>query len=355
MRRIAGNLLVLILAVALPTAIGEAALRSFVSVPLPRVEPEVRYQHHPVRRFTLRPNQQAYSYGEPASIGRLGFRLNSSEEQGGAQAPTIFALGDSFTFGLGVGDGDTWPAQLESGMRAQLGRPLSVINGGTISYGVFQELDLLKSAGLPLRPTVLVHGLYWNDFMNPEPPAPDDPIVVTADGHLVWDQPAPLATTRQKITASLSRSALFFTLKQALGQFRQGGGTSAYSRAYSAMLDHGLTAQDWKPIEAFYRDLLALGEASGFATFVIIMPINDVVAKANAHDHPYAVEARRRLDAVGIPYLDSFQLWSQAGHGVRPFLPQGVDAHLNAEGYRILAEASAPKMLAAPQIAERLR
>ena len=355
MPRIVGNLVVLTLAVVLSVATGEAALRSFVSLPMPRVEPEVRYQHHPVRRFTLRPGQQAYSYGQPATIGRLGFRLHGSEAGNGAQSPVIFALGDSFTFGLGVRDGETWPAQLERGLSAQLGRPISVVNGGTISYGVFQELDLFKSAGLPLHPTVVVHGLYWNDFMNPEAPRPEDPIVVTEDGHLAWDQPAPQSTSLQKINGTLSRSALFFTLKQALGPLRQGGGASAYSRAYTAMLDHGLTAQEWKPIEAFYSDLLALGNASGFATFVIIMPVNDIVGKANAAEHPYPVEARRRLDALGIPYLDAFQLWSQAGHGVRPFLPQGVDAHLNAEGYRILAEAAAPRMLAATQVAERLR
>lgn len=239
-------------------------------------------------------------------------------------------------------------------MRGQLGQPISVVNGGTISYGVFQELDVLRSAGVPLRPVVVVHGLYWNDFMNSEPPAPTEPVVVTDDGRLVWDQPPVQAGVGRTIRATLAKSALFFTLKQALGQFRQDGG-SQYSRAYSAMLERGLTPEEWKPIEAFYRDLLALGNASGFATFVIIMPINDVVAKSDAHEHPYPREARRRLDALGIPYLDAFQLWSQAGHGVRPFLPQGVDAHLNAEGYRFLAEAAAARMLAAPQIAERLR
>lgn len=354
MRRIAGNLLVLIVSVAVSAAIGEAALRSIVSLPLPRVEPEVRYQHHPVRRFTLRPDQESYTYGQPVTIDRLGFRSNSSARGDAATAPVVFGLGDSFTFGLGVRDGETWPAQLEGILRAQSGRTVSVVNGGTISYGVFQEFDVLRSAASTFRPVVVVHGLYWNDYMNPRPPSSIDRVVVTDGEHLAWD-PMPAQDGVGKMKAILARSALFFTLKQALGQFRQNPGVSEYSRAYSHMVERGLTPEDWKPVETFYGDLLALGKASGFETFVIIMPVRDIVAKMGAVDHPYPIEARRRLDALGIPYLDAFQLWSQAGHGVRPFLPEGVDAHPNAEGYRLLAAAAAQKMLATPQIAESLR
>ena len=171
---------------------------------------------------------------------------------------------------------------------------MPVVNAGIISYGVFQELDHLKTSGLALKPRVVVHALYWNDFMNAEPPAPSAPSVVTPDGYFVWNQPPPRKTVTQVLNGALSRSALVFTVKQVVRQFT-GSETSAYSSAYSQFLTRGLLPAEWQPIESFYRDLLSLGRSEGFATMAIIMPVNDVVTRGSA-GHPYVVEARKLLE-----------------------------------------------------------
>jgi hypothetical protein len=71
-------------------------------------------------------------YGKTFTTFKDGIRSNGSGVAWEGSDHPILAVGDSFTFGTGVSDWETWPAQLErlSGRR--------VINGGVEGYGVDQ-------------------------------------------------------------------------------------------------------------------------------------------------------------------------------------------------------------------------
>lgn len=322
-------------------ALGEGVLRAFVKRPLRRVLPEVTYQPHPVRHFTLRPNQQAFSYGVPARIDHRGFRAGVAPPGGAGPLSTVLALGDSFTFGLGVLDEETWPSQLQRRLAAGGLDRVEVVNAGTISYGVFQELDLLKTEGLDIRPQLVVHALYWNDFMNAAPPVPGAASVVDGNGYFTWDR---LGETRTGVRAfastAISSSALLSTVRQMAGAVRQQVPASAYGVAYARFLKEGLAAAEWEVLERFYRDLKRLAAEHGFDLFVMVPPVSGIVQAGGAvKDHPYPVGARRMLQQLDIPFLDAFQLWSDKGYGMDMFLPEPVDAHLNAKGYEAISGA----------------
>jgi lysophospholipase L1-like esterase len=338
-----GNLGLLTLALGISVIAGEMVMRTFVALPLRRVDPEIRYLPHDVRRFTLRPGQAGFTYGAPATIDECGFRIHARPADRVA-VPTIFALGDSFTFGLGVGDEDTWPARLQTHLNADGPHQWRVVNGGTISYGVFQEMDLLKSSGLSSRPTIVIHALYWNDYMNAEAAPAGAESVVTPDGYLRWDRPVDERTLARKAASFVSsRSALLFTARQAISGLSAAGGTTTYAREFRQMLERGLTDSQWRPVEAFYRDLQSLGAKEGFAVVAILMPVMDIVAGSGSQ-HPYASQARGRLERLGVPFIDAFAILAQEQSPGRLFLPQGPDAHLNAEGYRLIAAATASRL-----------
>jgi hypothetical protein len=144
-------------------------------------------------------------------------------------------------------------------------------------------------------------------------------------------------------------------MRQALASFLPSGSEGGYAGAYRKLIERGLTDAEWKPIESFYADFASLASANGFEPMVVIMPVDDIVAQRTPAAHAYPAEARRRLDAMGIPYVDAFTLWQQNGYGRKYFLPQGHDSHLSAEGYRIVAAALTDSMLARPEMRAALQ
>jgi hypothetical protein len=75
----------------------------------------------------------------------------------------IVALGDSFTFGQGVPDDATWPAQLE-----RLLPDTEVVNLGVSAYAHDQMYFALSDEGLALEPDVVILGFYPPDVIRDE-------------------------------------------------------------------------------------------------------------------------------------------------------------------------------------------
>lgn len=103
--------------------------------------------------WRMRPGRSA----EGVTHNALGFRgATLPREQ--ASGPRILAIGDSFTYGLGVKDGETFSAQLERITGVE------TINAGVNAYGVDQAVLMWERHGRPLEPDVVVLGYYVDDF-----------------------------------------------------------------------------------------------------------------------------------------------------------------------------------------------
>jgi hypothetical protein len=72
----------------------------------------------------------------------------------------IVVVGDSLVFGYGVADHEAWPARLASAIPGA-----QIVNLGLIGAGPQQYLRVFETFGLPLRPRLVVVGLFpQNDF-----------------------------------------------------------------------------------------------------------------------------------------------------------------------------------------------
>lgn len=78
----------------------------------------------------------------------------------------VLALGDSFMFGLGVAEDDTFPAALARALTAARGAPVEVLNGGVPGYNLMQTTRVLGARVAALRPAAVVLGLVENDLYN---------------------------------------------------------------------------------------------------------------------------------------------------------------------------------------------
>jgi lysophospholipase L1-like esterase len=103
----------------------------------------------------------------------------------------VLALGDSCTFGLGVQDAESWPAQLE-GLLQVSGLDVEVVNAGVPGYTAYQGWRVLETRGLTLEPDAVLVTFGFND----------------AEGMTRSDFETAEALSRRGATTVLSRSRL---------------------------------------------------------------------------------------------------------------------------------------------------
>jgi lysophospholipase L1-like esterase len=103
----------------------------------------------------------------------LGFRDDEFPVQKPAGEWRALALGDSFTYGMGVRAEDNWPTVLERLLRAQRGAPVQVVNGGMAcgngARSAAEYAPWLEREGLSFGPDLVILGFCLNDFSDDIP------------------------------------------------------------------------------------------------------------------------------------------------------------------------------------------
>jgi lysophospholipase L1-like esterase len=152
MRKIILNLLLSMITIVCCFALGEAAFRLFA------LDRQIVYELDEELYWRFRPAQHGFFWMGYASSRSPETRINNLGLRGAdmalpASATTrILALGDSYAFGLGVGEQETFCAVLEKALAGQV----EVINGGVPGFGIFQMQRLLHRLVPLLRPQVIL-------------------------------------------------------------------------------------------------------------------------------------------------------------------------------------------------------
>lgn len=96
-------------------------------------------------------------------INSLGFRGKETTIEKPANTVRIVGIGDSFTFGSGVRNSDTFLSVLESSLSDILDAKTEVLNLGVGGYNTVNELSLLYHKGIKFDPDVVVLCFFLND------------------------------------------------------------------------------------------------------------------------------------------------------------------------------------------------
>ncbi len=147
--------------------------------------PNVTMVHGIPRRFQYR-----YTVGADGCRGEV-------PDPGDARHPVVVTLGDSYTFGMGVSDGEEYPAV----MQRFLGETASVVNLGGPGWGLTQEVRRFVELGEAYDPEIVVLQFCAND--------PEDNLTnrvsLVENGELVF---VPSENSLNVIKKYLSRSFL---------------------------------------------------------------------------------------------------------------------------------------------------
>ncbi|MBI3088395.1 MAG: SGNH/GDSL hydrolase family protein [Candidatus Omnitrophica bacterium] len=123
-----------------------------------------RLEDHPIYHHRLDPHatfpQQSPDFHTVATTNNLGLRGPADYGPKPAGATRLLMLGDSFTFGVGVNDEETFCALLQGALDRR-GRRVEVINAGLGSYSPILDYLALRDLYLPLEPDAVI---LWFDF-----------------------------------------------------------------------------------------------------------------------------------------------------------------------------------------------
>ena len=99
-------------------------------------------------------------------VNALGFRDDEFPVSKPVGEFRVLAVGDSFTFGLGVQGDDTWPQRLERMLAGRRGGTTQVINAGFAAGSHYPPgyVGWIAEHGVALEPDVVVIGLCLNDL-----------------------------------------------------------------------------------------------------------------------------------------------------------------------------------------------
>ncbi len=140
-------------AVAVVLAAGAAELALRVARPafLRHSRAEHPHVYSETYGWALRPHARYVGRGgETITVNAHGYRGGLHSEAPAPGATRVVMLGDSITFGTGVGDDQTFSHLLDASPR------LEVLNLGVDGYGTDQALIRLEREGLPARPHVVI-------------------------------------------------------------------------------------------------------------------------------------------------------------------------------------------------------
>lgn len=141
-------------AVVLAYAVAEVAVRLLVGAPRAEPLPALQVRAHPTRGWAMVPDSWHFTYGHRVRVNSLGLR---GLEPG--PKPRVAVVGDTFVYGLGLADDETFPARLDRLLERR-----SVVNAGVRAYSTNQEVALLEELAGTLDAETTVLCWQWDDL-----------------------------------------------------------------------------------------------------------------------------------------------------------------------------------------------
>ena len=155
---------------ALVTLITLTLVAIFLEIGLRLFAPQITqsisglFQPDPAAGYRLRSNVSV-----PYRSSEANVTFNTGDDPGMRVVPgvapqdskeTLLVLGDSFTFGMNVQDGEAFPARMMAQANAASGPHLRVLNGGVFGYGTDNEAAWLHEYGWVLKPDIVLVGFF---------------------------------------------------------------------------------------------------------------------------------------------------------------------------------------------------
>lgn len=355
LRRLAARLLLLGFSLAVSLLIAEVAVRLVRPQAVMTVSRGL-YVPDPPRRYRLQPGfrgtvSNRVEFDTRVAINREGLR---GPEIGPKSPGTlrVLVLGDSFAFGVGAQENETYPARLQEILRSR-GVRAEVLNAGAPGYGVPDEAAWLKRWGKPLDPDVILVTVFIGNDLQDAVPGPK-PMAV--DGALVMPGEKAGSLSRwlyyhSQLFVLIKNSSLGASLRRLLGR-PEPLETRQQREEFDLYAKDGTSEMVRQGAAETERAVAALAADAGKARVLAVI----IPSLIQVDPHRWQANLQRfgldpaRYDRIrpneifrgifarhGIPVVDLTEPFSQAlAKGQKIYY--SLDQHLTPAGYRLAAE-----------------
>ncbi len=229
--------------------------------------------------------------------------------------PRVLFVGDSFTFGEGVRDGDTFVAAVGRAVATDAG-PVAVLNAGVPGYGTFEEALRLPALLERFRPRVVVVVV-----------TPNDAIHVSASR----EQGDDLLRYGDRDDDGLRLAAL---LRRVAGSAARERETERWYLSYYT----GEQSAAWRRMRVGLREMHAMASRAGASFAVVYFPLLHRLEDGPLD--PIRDLVRDACAADDVPFLDLGEAF--VGLAGRDLWVHPADHHPNARAHAAAARAMTP-------------
>jgi lysophospholipase L1-like esterase len=279
-----------------------------------------------------KPGSLGSTHGHPVRINSFGFRGPDWDIQKAPNGFRILALGDSFTFGQGVDENETYASLLReklNGMYPE--KTIEVLNLGVQGYEAIDEMKLLEKVGPLLHPDLVLVGFYEND------------VVLE---HLPWDERWRIPLPEGLKTSLLAGSKVLRWLSTRYDHLLVGLGIRLDASAWVDRY-YEPASKEWKEFVAAYGRMYEWTKENQippplvglFYTQYSFNPKRPSLTEADSESDLQVRHIRQVQEALktfGIPTVDYLPLFRQ--HGGENLMVSKWDAHPNALAHKLYAE-----------------
>ena len=270
-----------------------------------------------------------------------------SPEVTAAKAPDTFrilVLGDSFAYGIGVEDDETFSARL-----GQMTSGIESVNAGVNGYGTANELVQLQELGSSLKPDLVVVAFFWNDVVDSF--RSSTPRFQVANGILRYTPPAvgsePASFKPKRKQHGLRRKSYLYRfvsdrIKLARYRVQTWFGIDRYGFAENSLPPDELEPA-WELEFALLREIQRSSRALGAEAVIAVIPDQVQVQPewevVGIQDYIFRVPDRlaQFSQASGVPVIDLLPGLREAYRSVGEPLYYRWDRHLTREGHTVVA------------------
>jgi len=269
--------------------------------------------------------------GVLAKINTLGFRGPDVEEVKPPGTYRVLGLGDSFTFGEGVRDEDTFLRRLERSFNGKGHGPTKYefLNTGVQGYNTRDEVLYFERLWLKLSPDAVLISFYLNDAYS------DTAFLNKGEGLGVYLN-APEGLFRMVRSLDYAQHAYrSYKVRQLLDEY--------YAKHYFVQAGQFFASEesgdsDWRDCEAALKRAVELCRVNHLPIGLVIFP-----ELHKLRHYPFtAIHAmvRQYAQSIGLPTLDLLDTYQ--GHDETALWVHPTDHHPNETGHAMAAQAIEP-------------